>query len=261
LRVPFQTAYGGDGDAYIVKIESVSLASGGSTRCSTSPIWGLGCRRRQCHPGGRSANGARGGHDQFHEFSGDAADPAGDQWRRERRVRGADLDHVGRYGDNPAWRLRDLSGWQRKRRRHGSRVRPLRQHVCAGSTKSQNFRCPAGHFDAFQSTLIGTQNAFVSRIGAVSSLLVQTATGSPQPSPALRLEYRRIYFQHHQHWADTATNIIFYGTVATPNSDLASPPTGKVDTGSGSCNRKKETLSNASFRHCRRVRWPAWRST
>jgi len=27
--VPFQTAYGGDGDAYIVKIESVSLASGG----------------------------------------------------------------------------------------------------------------------------------------------------------------------------------------------------------------------------------------
>jgi len=180
----------------------------------------------------------------------------------ERRVRGADLDHVGRYGDNPAWRLRDLSGWQRKRRRHGSRVRPLRQHVCGGSTKSQNFPLPPLAISTpFQSTLIGTQNAFVSRIGAVSSLLVQTATGSPQPAGGCGWSTGGIYF-----------NITNTGPTPRPTSFFTVPwrrqtaiwlplPRAKSTPARDPATRKKETLSNASFRHCRRVRWPAWRST
>ena len=237
--VPFQTAYGGDGDAYIVKIESVSLASGGiNTLQYFTYLGGSGAdvgnaiqvdAVQTAHVAGttsstnfpvtpqtlQATNG--GGNDAFVAListtsGGTVTTPLGDY-----------VTYLGGSGNDEGTGVAfDLYG----------------STYVAGSTKSQNFPLPPLAISTpFQSTLIGTQNAFVSRIGAVSSLLVQTATGSPQPSPAVAAGVQAAFtFNITNTGPDTATNIIFYGTVATPNSDLASPPTGKVDTGSGSCN-------------------------
>jgi hypothetical protein len=109
----------------------------------------------------------------------------------------------------------------------------------AGTTQSSNF--PTAN--AFQSTLpggTGSQAAFVSEIGAASTLSVSTFTGSPSPSPVPAGTQAAFTFNITNNGPDNAFDVVFYATVNT-TTGLASPPTGKVTSGSGFCSAEQGT--------------------
>ncbi len=101
----------------------------------------------------------------------------------------------------------------------------------AGTTKSADF--PLGTQTPYQSTLNGTQNAFVSKIGAVSGLIVSKPANSPSPNPVAAGTPVAFTFDIGNIGPDTASNVTFYATV--PSTGLASNAQAKVTTGSGTC--------------------------
>ncbi len=101
----------------------------------------------------------------------------------------------------------------------------------AGSTQSTNF--PPGTQTPYQATLNGTQNAFVSKIGAVSTLTVSKTASSPSPNPVAAGTQVAFTFDITNNGPDTASNVTFYATV--PSTGLASNASAKVTTGSGTC--------------------------
>ena len=103
----------------------------------------------------------------------------------------------------------------------------------AGVTQSSNFPVtitPA----AYQSQLMGTQNAFVSTIGNSSTLNITTP--SPSPYPAVAAGNQVLFtFDITNGGTDPANQLVF--TVqGLPTSGLASAPYAQVNSGLGSCN-------------------------
>jgi hypothetical protein len=111
----------------------------------------------------------------------------------------------------------------------------------AGTTQSSNF--PPALSPPFpppyQATLHGPQDAFISRIGARSGLVVSVPTNSngqptsPSPNPVPAGTQVAFTFDITNIGPDTASLVIFNATV--PTAGLASTPTAKVTSGSGSC--------------------------
>ena len=100
----------------------------------------------------------------------------------------------------------------------------------AGATQSSNF--PITPQAAYQ-TLSGPQDAFVTKIGASSTLTLTAPSTSPSPSPVAAGTPVAFTFDITNKGPDTATNVTFYASV--PTTGLASTPTAKVTSGSGSC--------------------------
>ncbi len=101
----------------------------------------------------------------------------------------------------------------------------------AGTTQSADF--PLGTQTPLQGTKNGTQNAFVSKIGAVSGLVVSKPANSPSPNPVAAGTQVAFTFDIGNIGPDTASNVTFYATV--PATGLASNASAKVTTGSGTC--------------------------
>ena len=105
----------------------------------------------------------------------------------------------------------------------------------AGSTNSANFPVST---NPFQATLnANSVDAFVSKIGAVSSLALTTGASSPAPSPVAAGVQVAFTFNIVNQGPDTAYSINFSANLM-PNTGLASlssPPTGKMTQSTGSC--------------------------
>ncbi len=101
----------------------------------------------------------------------------------------------------------------------------------AGTTQSADF--PLGTQTPYQKQLNGTQNAFVSKIGAVSTLTVSKPATSPSPNPVAAGTQVAFTFDITNNGPDTASNVTFYATV--PSTGLASNASAKVTSGSGTC--------------------------
>ncbi len=101
----------------------------------------------------------------------------------------------------------------------------------AGTTQSSNF--PITPATAYQTQLNGPQDAFVTKIGASSALTLAPSSTSPAPSPVAAGTQVAFTFNITNNGPDTATNVTFFATV--PTTGLASTPTAKVTSGSGSC--------------------------
>ncbi len=108
----------------------------------------------------------------------------------------------------------------------------------AGTTQSANF--PLGTQTPYQSMLNGTQNAFVSKIGAVSTLTVSKPANSPSPNPVAAGTQVAFTFDITNNGPDTASNVTFYATV--PPTGLASNASAKVTSGSGTCGPLSGTI-------------------
>ncbi len=104
-----------------------------------------------------------------------------------------------------------------------------------GNTQSSNFPVtPTG----YQTTLPGPQAAFVSKIGAVSTLVVTQDNSSPSPSPVAAGTQVAFTFDITNSTVtgpgtDPATLVIFNAVV--PTAGNATSPTAKVTSGTGNC--------------------------
>lgn len=105
----------------------------------------------------------------------------------------------------------------------------------AGTTQSTNFP-PALSPPApppYQGVLHGPQDAFITKIGASSALVLTASSTSPSPNPVAAGTQVAFTFDITNIGPDTASLLIFNATV--PTTGLASTPTAKVTSGSGSC--------------------------
>jgi Beta-propeller repeat/Domain of unknown function DUF11 len=104
----------------------------------------------------------------------------------------------------------------------------------AGNTASSNF--PTAN--PFHLTN-GSQDAFVSKLGALSTITLTTHSASPSPSPATLGAQVAFTFDITNTGPDNASQVNFFATIA-PNTGLASLsslPTGRVTGGTGTCNQ------------------------
>ena len=101
----------------------------------------------------------------------------------------------------------------------------------AGTTTSPNFPTK----NPYQDHLNGSQNAFVSKIGASSVLTVTPSTTSPAPNPVAAGTQVAFTFNIGNTGPDTASQVVFTAG-NLPTSGLATSPTAKVTSGTGSCN-------------------------
>ena len=111
----------------------------------------------------------------------------------------------------------------------------------AGSTQSSQTATPPFPItaNAYQSQLNGTPDAFVSKIGAASSLTVAyNPSNSPQPSPVAAGTQVAFTFTITNNGPDDAFNVEFLAS-GLPTSGLASTPTGKVTGGTGNCSAEQ----------------------
>jgi hypothetical protein len=102
----------------------------------------------------------------------------------------------------------------------------------AGTTASSNFPITAA--TAVQTSLHGPQDAFVSKIGATSALTISIPTTSPSPNPVAAGTQVAFTFNITNTSTDVA-NLVVFNALGLPTSGLASTPTAKVTSGSGSC--------------------------
>jgi hypothetical protein len=100
----------------------------------------------------------------------------------------------------------------------------------AGTTTSSTFPVKS---NPFQSTLPGSPAAFVSQIGASSQLMLSNASTSPSPNPVAAGTQVAFTFDILNMGPDNASDVNFYALV--PTTGLASSPTAKVTSGSGTC--------------------------
>jgi len=104
----------------------------------------------------------------------------------------------------------------------------------AGVTQSSNFPIPAS-VTPYQGSLIGSQDAFVSKISAVSSLTVTPATTSPSPNPVAAGTQVAFTFDIANAIGTDPASLVVFTALGLPQTGLASLPTAKVTSGSGSC--------------------------
>jgi hypothetical protein len=93
---------------------------------------------------------------------------------------------------------------------------------------------------AYQSQLNGPQDAFVSKIGASSVLTVAPSSTSPTPNPVAAGTQVAFIFNITNTGPDNASNLTFTA-VGLPTTGLASAPTAKVTSGSGSCSPAQQS--------------------
>jgi Beta-propeller repeat len=98
----------------------------------------------------------------------------------------------------------------------------------AGTTTSSNFPVTT------LSALNGPQDAFVSKIGATSALTISIPSTSPSPNPVAAGTQVAFTFNITNTSSDVA-NLVVFNALGLPTSGLASTPTAKVTSGSGSC--------------------------
>jgi hypothetical protein len=101
----------------------------------------------------------------------------------------------------------------------------------AGVTQSTNFPVTAG---VFQPTLVGTQDAFVTKLGANSGLLLGYPNTSPNPQNVAAGTQVAFTFDIVNQGPDNATSVIFNAT-GVPLTGLTKPATAQVTSNSGSC--------------------------
>jgi hypothetical protein len=100
----------------------------------------------------------------------------------------------------------------------------------AGATNSPNFPLK----NPYQLGLNGSSDAFVSQIVSVSNLTVAPTTTSPTPNPVAAGTQVAFSFTITNNSTDVA-NLVVFNALNLPTSGLASTPTAKVTSGSGSC--------------------------
>jgi uncharacterized repeat protein (TIGR01451 family) len=111
----------------------------------------------------------------------------------------------------------------------------------AGTTQSSNFPLPLSPPapPPYQGTLNGSQDAFVSKIGASSTLVITVPSTSPAPFPAVAAGSQVAFtFDITNTGTDPANQVVFTAT-GLPTSGLASPVTAIVKSGSGSCDSQQ----------------------
>ncbi len=101
----------------------------------------------------------------------------------------------------------------------------------AGVTQSTNFPVTAG---VFQPTLAGTQDAFVTELGANSVFQLYSPNTSPNPQIVAAGTQVAFTFDIVNQGPDTATSVIFNAT-GVPLTGLTKPATAQVTSNSGSC--------------------------
>ncbi len=112
----------------------------------------------------------------------------------------------------------------------------------AGTTQSPNFPLSVSPNPLpYQGQLNGTQNAFVSTIGAYSKLTIAPSATSPAPSPVPAGTQAAFTFEIGNGGPDTASEVIFTGTV--PSTGLTGTTAAKVTTGTGSCSVQGATVT------------------
>jgi len=100
----------------------------------------------------------------------------------------------------------------------------------AGSTQSANFPLA----NPYQDQLLGTQNAFVTKLGGNSAVVTSAASGSPSPSPVPAGTQATFTFNITNNGPDPANNVTF--TANVPTAGLQTLPTAEVvSSGTGSC--------------------------
>ncbi len=107
----------------------------------------------------------------------------------------------------------------------------------AGITQSSQSSTPPFPItaNAYQLQLNGSQNAFVSKIGASSTLTVTPSTTSPSPNPVAAGTQVAFTFNIGNTGPDNASQVIFTAGFPAGTTGLATTPTAKVSTGTGSC--------------------------
>jgi hypothetical protein len=104
----------------------------------------------------------------------------------------------------------------------------------AGTTQSTDFPVTT---NALQPHSGGGTDAFVSKIGAVSTLVVAASTTSPSPNPVAAGTQVAFIFtitNANADGTDPASQVVFSAQVS-PSTGLASPPTAKLTGGTGNC--------------------------
>ena len=116
----------------------------------------------------------------------------------------------------------------------------------AGTTQSSTPPFPITP-TAYQPTLNGPQNAFVSKIGASSTLVVSYPSTSPSPYPAVaagtQVAFTFDITNSNPNGTDPASLVVF-NALGLPTTGLASTPTAKVTSGSGSCGNVQQGLGS-----------------
>jgi hypothetical protein len=105
----------------------------------------------------------------------------------------------------------------------------------AGVTKSSDF--PVTAATALQpalDTTDGPQDAFVSKLGASSTLELSVPNSSPTPNPVAAGTQIAFTFDITNTGTDNA-NLVVFNALGLPTTGLAAPPTAKVTSGTGSC--------------------------
>ncbi|MGD1213627.1 MAG: SBBP repeat-containing protein [Terriglobales bacterium] len=121
----------------------------------------------------------------------------------------------------------------------------------AGSTQSSQSSTPPFPITptAYQPTLNGPQNAFVSKIGASSTLVISVPSTSPSPYPAVaagnQVAFTFDITNSNPNGTDPASLVVF-NALGLPTTGLASTPTAKVTSGSGSCGQAENLGSTIS---------------
>jgi hypothetical protein len=115
----------------------------------------------------------------------------------------------------------------------------------AGTTQSSNFplSIPPNppQYPPYQASLVGTQDAFVSKIGASSLLNIPPNTGtSPTPNPVAAGTQVAFTFNIVNQGPDNANSVIFTA-VGLPTTGLTKPATAQVTSNNGGCNAEQPT--------------------
>jgi hypothetical protein len=101
----------------------------------------------------------------------------------------------------------------------------------AGTTTSADFPITP---NGYSTTLSGPQDAFITKISSVSALTLTTPTTSPSPNPVAAGTQVEFTFTITNTGPDVA-NLVVFNATGLPTSGLASTPTARVTSGSGSC--------------------------
>ncbi len=102
----------------------------------------------------------------------------------------------------------------------------------AGATRSTDF--PTTAATAYQPTLVGTQNAFVSKIGASSILSLTVPNNSPTPNPVAAGNQISFTFNITNTGTDNA-NLVVFDALGLPTTGLTGTPFAQITSGAGGC--------------------------
>jgi hypothetical protein len=108
----------------------------------------------------------------------------------------------------------------------------------AGTTQSapsSTIPFPITPTTAFQTQMNGPQDAFVSKIGSSSKLLLMTPTTSPAPNPVAAGAQVAFTFDILNTGPDAASNVVFTANVPSSGLVVGSIPSAKVTQGTGTC--------------------------